>query len=388
MTATPLKIVGSTAHEEASQLSRTDADSRPRAGDPLHSTAEASVAVDKDLLLASLQGHLADLRNTLDSAVALMSWLAEPQAPAATAAIHRFARRHVPRWHFPMLNDEERNQAFAAALRQQVRPGDHVLDIGSGSGLLAMLAIQVGAARVTSCEADPLLAAVARQVIQSNGFSDVITVIPAQSTELEVGRDLDDRVDLIVTEIVDCGLIGEGLLPTLRHARQRLLKPGGRLVPHSAQITAAVLSCPSARRLNSVHAAQGLDLGAMNSLSTPGHFPIRLETWPHTLLSDHVEIFEMNLVDEALADGSRVVRLPITESAVADGLVAWFELDLAEGIQLNNAPVNTSSHWMQAYLPFAAACPVIAGEDLAVEVRWHDLQLSATPLAPQSSEGS
>jgi len=187
-------------------------------------------------------------------------------------------------------------------------------------------------------------------------------------------------VDLIVTEIVDCGLIGEGLLPTLRHARQRLLKPGGRLLPHAARVAGAVLSCPSARQLNFVHGTQGLDLAAMNNLSTPGHFPLRLDTWPHTLLSDQVEILRLDLVAEPLLDGSRVLRVPITGSAVADGLVAWFELDLADGITLNNAPVNAGSHWMQAYLPFANPCPVAAGQQLAVEVRWHDLQLSATPF--------
>jgi type II protein arginine methyltransferase len=363
--------VGPAAYQQASPQLRNDAE--------LRDTAEFPAGMDRDLLVASLQGHLADLRNTLDSAAALMSRLGEPPATAA-AAIHRFASRHVPRWHFPMLNDEQRNQAFASALRQQVRPGDHVLDIGSGSGLLAMLAIQAGAARVTSCEADPLLAAVARQVIQANGFSDVITIVPARSTDLEVGRGLDEPVDLIVTEIVDCGLIGEGLLPTLRHARQRLLKPGGRLVPQAARVAGAVLCCPSARQLNFVQGTQGLDLGAMNSLSTPGHFPLRLDTWPHALLSGQVELFQLDLVAEPLVDGARVLRFPITESALADGLVAWFELDLAEGITLNNAPVNAGSHWMQAYLPFATRCPAVAGEQLAVEVRWHDLQLSATPL--------
>lgn len=387
MTATPLRSADPTAYE-ASQHTLGEAGSPLSAREPGNPASASSAAADTDLLVASLQGHLVDLRRTLDSATALMSWLGEPQTPVATAAIHRFASRHVPRWHFPMLNDEERNHAFATALRQQVRPGDHVLDIGSGSGLLAMLAIQAGAARVTSCEADPLLAAVARKVIQSNGFSDVITVLSAKSTDLEVGRDLDEPVDLIVTEIVDCGLIGEGLLPTLQHARQCLLKPGGRLIPYAARVAGAVLSCPSARHLNSVHATQGLDLEAMNSLSTPGHFPLRLGTWPHTFLSDQVEIFELDLVDEPLVDGSRVLAVPITESAVADGLVAWFELDLAEGLRLNNAPVNASSHWMQAYLPFAHPCPVIAGEHLVVEVEWHDLQLSATPLARQSIEGS
>lgn len=386
MTAIPLRSVGSTAYEQTSVPPRLEAGPRPRDGEALHGRAQAA-AVEADLVLASLQGHLADLRTTLDSAAALLGWLGTPPAADATAAIHRFASRHVPRWHFPMLNDEERNRAFATALQQQVRPGDHVLDIGSGSGLLAMLAIEAGAAHVTSCEADPLLAAVARQVIHSNGLSDSITIIAARSTELSVGCGLDEPADLIVTEIVDCGLIGEGLLPTLRHARRCLLKPGGRLVPHAARLTGAVLSCPSARRLNCIQAAQGFDLEAMNSLSTPGHFPLRLDTWPHILLSDQVEILRLDLVSEPLLDGSRVLQLPITDSAVADGLVAWFELDLAQGITLNNAPVNAGSHWMQAYLPFATPCPVKAGEQLAVEVCWHDLQLSATPLTRHSIEG-
>lgn len=384
MTASPLSSVELTAYGDAPPPPEDDLDSRPMVDRPGSGRPEPAAGVDQDLLVASLQGHLAALRNTLDSATALMSWLGEPPAAAASAAIRRFASQHVPRWHFPMLNDEDRNQAFAAALRQQIKPGDHVLDIGSGSGLLAMLAIQAGAARVTSCEADPLLAGVARQVVQHNGFSDVITIIPARSTDLAVGHGLDEPADLIVTEIVDCGLIGEGLLPTLRHARQRLLKPGGRLIPQAARVAGAVLCCPAARQLNFVQASHGLDLAAMNSLSTPGHFPLRLGTWPHTLLSGQVEIFQLDLVAEPLVDGSRILQLPITESAVADGLIAWFELDLADGITLNNAPVNAGSHWMQAYLPFATPHPVIAGSQLVVEVRWHDLQLSATPVATHS----
>jgi len=109
MTATPLRSVGPAAYQQASPQLRNDAE--------LRDTAEFPAGMDRDLLVASLQGHLADLRNTLDSAAALMSRLGEPPAMAA-AAIHRFASRHVPRWHFPMLNDEQRNQAFASALRQ------------------------------------------------------------------------------------------------------------------------------------------------------------------------------------------------------------------------------------------------------------------------------
>src|SRR5262249_45946357 len=60
-------------------------------------------------------------------------------------ALSRLAVRTVPRWHFAMLNDSERNDALAVALERVVRPGSHVLDIGSGSGLLAMVAARAGA---------------------------------------------------------------------------------------------------------------------------------------------------------------------------------------------------------------------------------------------------
>ncbi len=346
--------------------------------------AESSPAAN-DLLVASLQAHLADLRRTMDSASALMSRLSEPAT--TTELIRRYAARHVPRWHFSMLNDEQRNDAFAAALRQVVKPGDHVLDIGSGSGLLAMLAVRAGAARVISCEVDPLLAEVARQVIHSNGLSEQITVVQKLSTDLRVGLDLDERVDVIVTEIVDCGLIGEGLFPTLRHARQELLKPRGRLLPHAARMFGAMLACPAASSLNSVQAAVGFDVATMNHLSTPGHFPLRLATWPHRLLSDEVQLFGMDLAEEPLADGCRVLHLPIAATGVADGMVAWFQLDLAEGIQLDNSPGNAESHWMQAYLPFPRPWPVTAGDVVDIEVSWRDLQITAQPVACATLDG-
>ncbi|HEX8079247.1 MAG TPA: 50S ribosomal protein L11 methyltransferase [Jatrophihabitans sp.] len=372
MTATP--VTSQRAYQHA-----------PFAPRPLQLASDDANPATNDLLVASLQAHLADLQRTVDSASALMSRLSEPAT--ALELIRRYAARHVPRWHFPMLNDRQRNDTFAAAVRQVVKPGDHVLDIGSGSGLLAMLAVQAGADRVISCEVDPLLAEVARQVIHSNGLSEHITVVQKLSTDLRIGRDLGGRVDVIVTEIVDCGLIGEGLLPTLQHARQELLKPGGRLLPHAARVYGAVLSCPAARSLNSVQAALGFDVATMNHLSTPGHFPLRLATWPHQLLSDDAQLFAVDFVEEPLVDGCQVLRLPITATGVADGMLAWFQLDLSEGIQLDNSPSNAGSHWMQAYVPFPQAWPLSAGEVVDIEVRWRDLHITARPLAREALDG-
>lgn len=64
-------------------------------------------------------------------------------------------------------------------------------------------------------------------------------------------------MDVVVSEIIDRGLIGEGILPSLRHAREHLLADGGVLVPHSATVHAALLHSEMVLGLNRVDWAAG-----------------------------------------------------------------------------------------------------------------------------------
>ena len=159
------------------------------------------------------------------------------------------------RWHFPMLSDEPRNARLCAAVhaavvaisqtlrsRNEAR-GVRVLDIGSGSGLLALAAARAGAEHVTACEVDPLVASAAAGVIKANGFDHTITLLSRHSSELTV-QDLrgGQPVDLVTHELLDSTLLGEQVLPTLRHAFAcGLTLPGALAVPHAATITAQLV---------------------------------------------------------------------------------------------------------------------------------------------------
>ncbi|MEM6905872.1 MAG: 50S ribosomal protein L11 methyltransferase [Pseudomonadota bacterium] len=96
----------------------------------------------------------------------------------------------VPSWHWRMVADRARNRAYERAIRASLTPGMTVLEIGTGAGLLAMMAARAGAGHVFTIEENPLMAETARRTIAANGLAERITVIEASSQAVEVGREL------------------------------------------------------------------------------------------------------------------------------------------------------------------------------------------------------
>jgi predicted RNA methylase len=275
----------------------------------------------------------------------------------------------IPRWHFAMLNDETRNQAFEQAIQLTVDPGDRVVDIGAGTGFLSLLAVRHGAVRSDAFEAQAEVARTATEVIARHGGQDSITVHPCLSHEVVLAP--DRRGDVLITEIFDCALVGEGILPSLRAARSGLLKPGYRAIPRRAVLWAGLLECPDARRLNQVEKACAIDVSAFNEHSTRGQFPLRLTTWQHRMLSEPEQLYAIDFESEPSEESAWLQDFTVTRGGVVDGVVGWFDLDLAEGITLSTHP-SRRSHWMQAYLGFEAPVEAEAGAILTVSFALED----------------
>lgn len=152
-----------------------------------------------------------------------------------------------------MLHDHERNIQYEKAIVKTIRTlaktmnKIHVLDIGTGTGLLSMMAARAlnenehssCTVRVTACEVFKPMAKIAKKCIEHNGFSDRIRVIGKRSTELDLDDDLQgDRINMIVAEVFDTELIGEGALRTFYEACKHLTvdSKNVRIVPARATI--------------------------------------------------------------------------------------------------------------------------------------------------------
>jgi type II protein arginine methyltransferase len=297
--------------------------------------------------------------------------------------IRRLSAEMVPFWHIPMLNDVRRNDAFEAAIiaaLAQTGPQARVLDIGTGSGLLSMMAARAGAQSVTACEMVPIIADMARKIIADNGYSDRITVHTAPSTELKVGEHLDERADILVSEILSSDLLTEHVIDTFEDAHARLLKPDAIVIPRAASAIGCLVESQVLADYVFVDQVSGFDISRFGALASP-KLPIHGTMTDWKRLSDDVELVHIDLTRTQHQSDLHLLQINVLEDGIATGIVQWMHVDLAEGISFDNHPDGyTDGGWLQVLHNFPEPVAVHAGDVLNVAVGHDRVTLIVRPL--------
>ena len=323
------------------------------------------------------QGQSSQAIEILRRAAALKPELAEAQKNLRTAY-----NDVVPAWHFAMINDRPRNDAYATAI-VRAASGKRVLDIGTGTGLLAMMAAKAGAASVTTCEAVPVIAERARAIIARNGFQDRITVLARHSTDIAVGRELTAPAELLITETFSSDLLSEGVLATVEHAHRQLLVPGAAVIPRAAGAKAYLIGGAEIEGMLFAGSSHGFDLSPFNDFAPP-LLAASVNNVPHDVLSEDVELLAFDLFAREFPMGNRVVDVTVTKDGVAAGLVQWIHLDLDGQVHYENRPSSephAESHWTQIIHRFPKPVRVEKGAILRIGIR-HDREHLLIDLLP------
>jgi SAM-dependent methyltransferase len=277
------------------------------------------------------------------------------------------------RVHVGLLDDRSRTEAFLAGIRATVRPGDVVVDVGTGTGILAVAAAQAGAARVYAIEATGI-SSVARGVFQANGLQDRIVLVEGWSTRVK----LPERADVLVSEIVGNDPFGESVLEYFADARRRLLQPRARVVPRRLRLYVTPVTVPpAARRAHTVtpdavarwRRAYGVDLAPLLAAAkrTPDRLhvdPWRARAWPR--LAAPVLVANVDLAGSLTAPRRVRRRLEVDQPGELGGLMLHFELETG-GATITTDPrrVRRDNSWVSPVW-LTARTPVRRGEVLVV----------------------
>jgi len=345
-------------------------------------TARQQVARPDVSRLISWAGTLHD-QGRYDEAAKAFQFVLDVEGTNWQALIgrNRAIRRTVPRWHWEMLHDEERSELYDKAIRHVVSPEHLVLDVGTGSGLLSMMAARAGAREVIACEGQPAVADVARRVIRKAGHDDVITVVPKMSTAMRVPEDLPRRADILVTETVDCALLGEGVLPTIAHAREHLLTEDAVIMPGGGRVFAQLVESASLHRKNHVGQLYGFDFTEFNQLSSIEYFDSRIRHHEHRALSEPIEVFKFDFYRDTAEPRRAEFVVPPSIAGTCHAVVFWFELDLLPGVSLTNSPATPNSHWKQAVQCLPSPIRVQPDEPLLLDARHDGVTLHFSAVA-------
>lgn len=201
------------------------------------------------------------------------------------------------------LKDERRTLAFRQAIRVAVRPGDVVVDIGAGTGILSFFAAEAGAAAVHAVEVDPVSATALRRSVALNpAYADRIRVVEGDAAVVDL-----PHADVVVAEIIDTGLLDELQVPVLNALRRRgVVSASTRLVPATYETTLQLVTAE--------HRYYGFTLAAPKHewpfyASGPGWYPT-----PVTPVSDPVTVarvdFTAGVLDEEVVGETTVDVCP------------------------------------------------------------------------------
>jgi len=257
-----------------------------------------------------------------------------------------------------MIADSVRMEAYTGALRKAVTRDSVVVDIGTGTGIFALLACKFGARHVYAIEpSDAIL--VAQELARLNGYEDRIEFIHGVSTEVE----LPERADIIISDLRGLLPLYGPLIPSIVDARQRFLAPGGRLIPQCDLLWASLAETSKIYRRHDVTLLKntcGLDLSAANKYVMNGLWKKRVTA--DQLLAPPICWAEIDYATVQIEDFNAEFDWIVSRPGTAHGITMWFDMKAEDTIGFSNKPGAPEVIYGQAILPLLEPVPVKEGD--------------------------
>ncbi|XP_041004852.1 protein arginine N-methyltransferase PRMT10-like [Juglans microcarpa x Juglans regia] len=296
-----------------------------------------------------------------------------------------------------MLSDRVRMDAYFNSIFQNKHhfQGKTVLDVGTGSGILAIWSAQAGARKVYAVEATKM-SEHARVLVKANNLEDVVEVIEGSMEEIT----LPEKVDVIISEWMGYFLLRESMFDSVICARDRWLKPTGIMYPSHARMWVAPIRSGLVDQkvsdyretmedwynfTNEIKTNYGVDMSVLTKPFSDEQRKYYLQTalWnnlhPHQVIGTAAVVKEIDCltvtVNDILEVRSNLSSSITLEDTRLCGFGGWFDVHFRgrtedpaqQEIELTTAPsIDNGTHWGQQVFLMHPSIRVCGGDDLNV----------------------
>lgn len=279
----------------------------------------------------------------------LAAWFYRPHTPDADYREHNgrmFAGFHEQE---RMLADRPRMAFYQAAITRHIQPGDRIIDLGTGTGILAALAARRGAAHVYAIDHSEILTH-ARTLARENQVQNV-EFLAMHSTDFKVA----EPVDVILHEQMGDCLFDEAMVANISDLRDRVLKPGGLILPSRFELYCEPIKVRDSRvvpfiwELN-VHGFSYACLERERP-QEPGYYHLvscEMQLVEHFLGEPQPALeVDLHTLNEAEMAHDLTFTRTVVNAGRLDGLAVYFCARVDEDLSLSSNPLDPrrAPHW-------------------------------------------
>ncbi len=275
-------------------------------------------------------------------------------------------------FHRLLLNARLRIDAYKNAIQEAVKPGMVVLDLGTGTGVMGLFALQAGAKHLYAIDVNSAMIEIASHTFEQNEFSGRYSVLNALSYE----SNLPEKVDLIISEILGSLGDNEDFVPILADARKRFLKNDGKMLPSSV--------CSFLVPISSVNAHQQVKSKECKSLNADYNLEILLQQlginnpfdlYYEVVIPSKCHLSQPQIAQEFKFDGNdrATYEARLTFTVEVDGLFTGFKCffvaHLSDSVVLDTSGDDIASNvtcWKHGYLPIESPVEVKRGDEICL----------------------
>ncbi|MEB3245707.1 MAG: 50S ribosomal protein L11 methyltransferase [Vampirovibrionales bacterium] len=277
--------------------------------------------------------------------------------------------------HLNMMKDHVRMVAYQRAIERNVTPETVAMDLGCGTGILSLFAARAGAQKVYAIERQSHICMLAEQIANNNGYGEQIEFIDGASNLIKADR-LTPKPDLMIAEIIGNGILEENIIEFTLDARERFLKPGGKLLPYKLDIHVFAYRSPTGSggdkllEIKALKDLYGFDFDLLGQV-LESKSVLKLDRYASNINKTMTEPEMVHSLDfttlESAVFTKKAQLMPLHDGEIT-GLCAYFTAWLDEETILTNSPWTPQTHWTHLMYTLTKPVTVKANEPIDIEM--------------------